>query len=154
MRTIRQVDADTGEVLDAGMLVYVPQRARLKGGWFMASQEGLAKLAKHDLSHRELRVLLLLMSKLDFENFIHVSQAEVAKELSLDAGNVSKCVKRLIEVGIIIKGPKVGRASTYRLSPDFGWKGRVRNLEQYRKDQLRVVQGSKGSVAQDPSTAE
>ena len=126
MRTVRQVDVETGEVLSAGMLVYVPQRAKLKGGWFMASQEGLAVLAKHDLSIREMRVLLYLMSKLDFENFIYVPQADVAKELQLDKGNVSKCVKKLIELGIIIKGPKVGRAATFRLSPDFGWKGRVK----------------------------
>ena len=146
MRTIRQVDADTGEVLDAGMLVFVPQRAKLKGGWFMASQEGLATLAKHDLSSREWRVLAYMMSKLDFENFIHVAQADIVDALALDKGNVSKCVKRLIELGIIIKGPKVGRASTFRLSPDFGWKGRIKNLNQYRREQMRLVQGGGGKV--------
>jgi hypothetical protein len=43
----------------------------------------------------------------------------------------------------ILDGPKVGRMKTYRLSPDLGWKGRVASMEQYRRDQLRVIDGGK-----------
>lgn len=143
---LRQVDVATGEVLDDGVLVYVPHKPRLKGGWFMAMQKGLELLAKQGLSQREFRVLLLLMSRLDFENFIHVSQAFVGKNLQMDRAHVSRAVRRLVELGILIQGPRVGRSGTYRLAPEFGWKGRLRNLDDYRRrGNLEVINGRKGA---------
>ena len=35
---------------------------------------------------------------------------------------------------IILRGPKVGRSYAFRLNPYFGWKGKVKNLDQYRKE--------------------
>lgn len=142
MHRIRQVNADTGEVL-GGMLVYIPPRCRISHGWFMAFQEGLEHLAKAgNLTAREFRVLCLLMARLDFENFIHLSQADVARELGLRASHVSAAFRRLVEEGCLIVGPKVGRSATYRLAPELGWKGRVRNLEEARKRGLHVVLGT------------
>ncbi len=32
-----------------------------------------------------------------------------------------------------MRGPKVGRSYAFMLNPNFGWKGKVKNLEDYRK---------------------
>lgn len=91
----------------------------------MAMQEGFTYLAKLNLTQEQTRVLHFLFSKLDFENWLRISQVEIAKELEMKRPNVSKAIKQLYEVGIIHKGPKVGTSWTYRLDPYFGWKGKA-----------------------------
>ena len=57
--------------------------------WFIMAQDALVSLAKdNDLTGRSLRVLLYLMGRLDFENFIQVPQVEIAEELNLDRKSV------------------------------------------------------------------
>lgn len=145
-RYLRQVDAVTGEVLDGGTLVYCPPRAKIREGWFMGFQDGFLSLAALQLTGREWRVLAYLLGKLDFENYLHVSQADIARQLVIAPPDVSKAVRRLVEAGVLIRGPKVGRAGTLRLAPEFGWKGRVRSLHVARGKALSVVQGGKGSA--------
>lgn len=146
-RFLHQVDAVTGEVLEGGTLVYCPPRARIKEGWFMAFQDGFRALAGLDLTGREWKVFAILLAQLDFENYIHLAQVDVARELGLAPSHVSAVVKRLVELGLLIRGPKVGRAATYRLAPEFGWKGRVRTLQEARGKALRLVQGGKSGSA-------
>jgi len=60
------------------------------------------------------RVLRYFFGKLDSENFIHLPQTEIAEALGLQKSHVSRAVKLLCDKRIIIKGPKTGRAITYR----------------------------------------
>jgi len=129
------VDFETGEVQYA----LVPIRQKHLGGFFMAMQEGFTYLAKLNLPQEQMRVLMLMMGKLDFENWIRISQADLAKELGMKRPNVSKAIKMLVEKGIIHKGPKVGTSWTYRLDPNFGWKGRAKN----KKAAERAIQKAK-----------
>jgi DNA-binding transcriptional ArsR family regulator len=143
-RTVRQIDTETGEVLDDGTLVYVPHRARIKEAWMMTFQDGMLALAKdRDLNGETWRVFACLVAKLDFENFIHIGQVDICNELEMKAPNVSRAIARLRTKGILIEGPTVGRSRTYRLSPAIAWKGRVTNLERARKRHLEVVRGEK-----------
>ena len=61
--------------------------------------------------------------------------------------HVSRAMKLLTSKQIVLEGPKVGRSKCYRLNPHYGWKGKVKNLEEYRKDEMRkgleLVQGGK-----------
>lgn len=74
-----------------------------------------------------------LMARLDFENYIQVSQAEIAEELEMQRSNVSRAVKRLVDLGFIRLGPKVGKSSTFQLHPDLCWKGRSKHHFQARE---------------------
>ena len=38
-----------------------------------------------------------------------------------------RSIKRLIALGVILEGPKIGISRSYRLNPEFGWKGSARN---------------------------
>ena len=75
------------------------------------------------------RVFMYLNGRLDFENFINVPQKQIADTLKMNKQNVSRTVKLLETKGLIIRGPKVVKTSTFRLNPHYGWKGKVRNLK-------------------------
>ena len=135
-KKIASFDQDTGEILK-GVIVYCGVKQNpYSTGWMMNSQEALELLASdRDLTKESLRVLMFLMSRLDFENWIHITQKEIAEVLGLKKQNISKAISLLEEKGIILRGPKLGRSSAFRLNPYFGWKGKVKNLDEYRKKQ-------------------
>ena len=134
-KNITQVDSDTGEVIE-GSLVWVPKkRVSPYERHFTMNQEGLLFLAK-ELNGEQFRVLMVILSELDYENFIHIVQADLTKKIDMDKGSFSKNLKKLVNIHLIIEGPKVGRSKTYRLNPEFGWKGSVRNHKQALKDRM------------------
>ncbi len=134
IKNISQYDNTTGELLD-GVLVYCGVKSNpYGGGWIMNSQEALIEIAKDkDLQGRTLRVFLYLCGILDFHNLIQIPQIEICKELDLKRSHVSLAIKILVNKNIILQGPKLGRSFAYRLNPDYGWKGKVKNLNEYRK---------------------
>jgi DNA-binding MarR family transcriptional regulator len=154
-RRVQQVDVETGEVLEGGTLVLLPQRPRIREGWFMTFQQGLRVLAADkSLTATQLRVLLYAMAQLDFENYIHLSQAQIARDLGIQPPNVSAAVAALVKKRVLAKGPKVGRVTTLRLSPDVGWKGHYKNLMAERKRSLKLVEGGKDPVRQADAEAQ
>ena len=66
--------------------------------------------------------------------------------------NVSRAIKLLEQKEIIIRGPKVGRSHAFMLNPEFGWKGKVKNLEDYRRkkedNNVRDIKDSKENISQ------
>lgn len=134
---LRVVDPDTGEI-GGGVLVYVAHRAKIKEAWFMGFQAGFMQLAKDEaLAGQPLRVLLALLAKLDFENFIALSQSELASDLGMGKNRVCEAIRRLRERGVVLDGPKVGASRTYRLNPGYAWRGTVKNLDTARRRHLR-----------------
>ena len=89
------------------------------------SQAQLKVFIEHrkDLGLEGFSVLMALLQKLDFQNLILVSQAELGRELGMHRQHVNAAIKKLAAMGAILEGPKVGQSRTYRLDPTFGWKG-------------------------------
>lgn len=117
-----------------GTYVFFPSKLKIKG-WFMCFQEGFKELAKD----RELRgaprsVLDYLMSILDYENDLKITQAIIAKELNIGTNRVSEAIKVLLDKKIILKGPKLGCSWSYRLNHKYGWKGKVKNLDKRKRE--------------------
>lgn len=140
-RRVGGVDLDTGELLE-GVPVWVGRKVRSPYGsrFYMSSQDALEAIAKDpDMTGQAFRVFLYLCSRLDFENFIQVPQVEIAAELSLGKNRVSEAVALLESKGVLLRGPKVGRASVFRLNPNYGWKGKVSNLVEARARHLKAV---------------
>ena len=136
VRQLSSLDRETGEILD-GVVVYCAVKHNpYASGWVMNSQEALELLATDkDLKGEAYKVLLLLLSRLDFENWIQISQQEIADLLDMRKQNVSRAILLLESKGILLRGPKVGRSYAFRLNPYFGWKGKVKNLEDYRRQE-------------------
>jgi len=122
-------DTETGEMLDKGRLIYVPPKMRIKG-FFMANQMGFEKLAKSGLTCEGFRVLMFMLSRMDYENAISISQKEIGEALGMHKQNVSRAVKALRTAGVF----DVEAAHVVYLATDLGWKGKVRNLHQREKE--------------------
>ena len=117
------VDAQTGELFD---LVAVPRddrRAQTSGGWFMAMQDALSRAAEMEWPEGDYKVLVALLGRLDWDNFIHLNVSDLADNLHRSRESVSRSISRLVNAGALHRGPRVGRAYTYRLDPRLGWKG-------------------------------
>ncbi|HGJ5865921.1 MAG TPA: MarR family transcriptional regulator [Arsenophonus nasoniae] len=144
MKHLSQIDMDSGEVLE-GSLVFVPKkRISPFSRHFSMNQDGLLFLA-NELNGEQFRVLMVVLSELDYENYIHVVQSELAKKIHMDKGSFSKNIKKLIAIDLIQEGPKIGRSKTYRLNPQFGWKGTVTNHKKALKHGLTVIDGGKAT---------
>ena len=60
---------------------------------------------------------------LTMKTLIQVNQAEVSEQVGMNRHNVNRSIKKLIELGVILEGVKIGISRSYRLNPNFGWKG-------------------------------
>lgn len=148
-------DIKTGEVQD-GALVWVPRRQISGFGrdWFQMAQDTLKKVnaERRALGLEGIVVFNALMARLDFENYIQVSQADIASEVDMKRPNVNRAIKRLEELGFIRQGPKVGRSFTYQLHPELAWKGKGKAhfhaREAARAAGWKIIEG--GAVSPDP----
>lgn len=95
-----------------------------------------AKMEK-PLTQTEYRVRDYLMGTIGIGNFVYVNQAEVGRELRLTPANVCNAIKRLIALGILIKGPKSGRSNTYMVSPAFCFAGGLGNGIKARHETIK-----------------
>lgn len=131
MRKHQVVDTESGEIIPSILL----HRPKWKGEKFlMIFQDAFAYIAKDKTLTLETKnVLLYLLSRLDFENFVLVPHVEIAQELGMKRPNVSRAVKVLVEKNIIVEGPKVNRSRGFRLNHRFGWKGTLSNLRLLRQ---------------------
>ena len=140
IRRLGTIDLDTGEVLTEGIPIWIGRKPRINNGWFMAFQDAFEILSKdRELTGEANRVLLYLFSRLDFDNFIQVQQSDIAQALDLKKQNVNRCIRILSKKEIILKGPKIGRSSSFRLNPNFGWKGKVSSLREAQREHLKLV---------------
>ena len=94
-----------------------------------------------------------MLARLDYENLIQVNQAEVSEQVGMNRHNVNRSIKKLIELGVILEGVKIGISRSYRLNPNFGWKGSAKgHREVSLHEHLKVIkdkgaQGAWGSFS-------
>ncbi len=163
-RRLGQFDQITGEILEDGFVAYVAPKRRngfSQQGWLAMGQNAALMFAQRrdELGKEGFAVLMGALAKLDFENLLLLNQAELARELGMQRQNVQKGLKRLIAMGAILEGPRIGVSRAYRLNPEFGWKGSARghvkaldSLRQQRMKDARitgVIQG--GGQAAEPA---
>lgn len=138
-KRIDQIDTDTGEVIGGFVAVIQPKRRNSFDGWFAMNQNALRELRSAGLHGRDYEVLFALLEVLDFENLIQVSQADIAKELKMKPPHLSRSIKSLIDLGVLLEGPKIGRSKSYRLNPGFGWKGSATNHNKAVRERMRAA---------------
>ncbi len=138
-----------GELQAQPVFLCAPNKKRLAtelGGWVICWQEQLMTLAKvKELTKTDLRVLMVLQSSLDFDNWVRLSHADIGRELDVARPNVSVAMKRLLVMNVLLVGPSTRGVNTYRLNPNFSWKGTMRNAVKERRaaPKLTLVQGGK-----------
>jgi len=127
-KNLVQVDAETGEVQD-GFALFVATKRGLKDRHNMMTNSGLLMLAiDADLKLEDLKVLLVYLASMEFENVIDIPQTDIAEVLGMKKQNVYRATKKLVDKNILIEHSKCGRSKTYRLNTAYGWKGKVTSL--------------------------
>jgi predicted transcriptional regulator len=134
-KVVGYIDERTGR--ECGFpVIFGRKRNPYGNGWIMNSQEALDIIAEDkDIRGFDLRVFLKVCARVDFENWVHLPIKELGEELRIDKSQISRSIKVLVNKGVLLKSEKIGRSYAYRLNPDFGWKGKVHHLEEYRQQQ-------------------
>ena len=155
MRRVGSVDLETGEMLEGAVLgMFFPKRQNgFREGWVAMAQGALVTLANAGLGEQAMRVLLAVLGRLDFENYLLVSQSELAQTLGMDKGDVSNSIRKLEAAGVLVRGPKAGRSSTFRLNPQYGWKGSASNHQKALRARMEKA-GLSVVPPRDPNTVD
>jgi len=148
----QQLDTETGEIIDGYNAVIMPKRRNGFGKrWLAVNQDPLKIFATSGLKGDDFRVLFLMLYELDFENYVVTPQVDIAETLGLRPQHVSRAIKKLKDMNALLEGPKIGHSRSYKLNPEFGWKGSATNhnraLEQRRKVAgLKLINGGMGAT--------
>lgn len=89
----------------------------------------MLKRAAKELNPEQLRLFLLLLSICDFENWIEVTQSDMAKELETQISHISRAMRGLKEKQFV-QVIKKGKSNYYRINPLVAWKG---SFESHKK---------------------
>ena len=138
---MQQIDHQTGEVVEGFVAYVVPKRKNSfrKDGWQWL-KEAMMMLAQSNLTGNDMKVMWAMLARLDYENLIQVNQAEVAEQVGMNRQTMLIVQsKKLIELGVVLEGVKIGISRSYRLNPNFGWKGSAKGHRQALHEHLKVV---------------
>lgn len=122
-----------------------PKERKYNARWLLLWQDGSdigvsmveqATLEK-PLTQTEYRVRDYLMGTIGLGNYVYVNQAEVARKLRVRRASVCDAIKRLIELEILIQGPKSGRSNTYMVNPAFCFSGGLGHGIRKRKEAIQ-----------------
>jgi predicted transcriptional regulator len=145
------------DVVDLCGIDFAYDTIEILDGALMLSQEKLSEIASNgELTAQGYRVLFSIIAQTDFDNCIRVKQVQIAKELGMNAQNVSKAFKQLVELNIIEK-INHDNINGYRLNYEMGWKGKASNLKTHMKDKRReetnkIVQMAKHAKKAEKAT--
>ena len=139
-RHMQQIDQQTGEVVEGFVAYVVPKRKNgFQKGWMAMAQEAMMMLAQSNLTGNDMKVMWAMLARLDYENLIQVNQAEVAEQVGMNRHHVNRSIKKLIKLGVVLEGVKIGISRSYRLNPNFGWKGSAKG---HRERAARAFENS------------
>jgi len=87
--------------------------------------QAILKKAVKELSNDELKVFNYMLGIMDFENWIHIPQKDLARDIGFDLRRLQRALKGLKEKRYI-EVYKKGRSNYYRINPEIAWKGQER----------------------------
>ena len=128
-RHMQQIDHQTGEVVEGFVAYVVPKRKNgFQKGWMAMAQEAMMMLAQKQFNRQRHEGYVAMLARLDYENLIQVNQAEVSEQVGMNRHNVNRSIKKLIELGVILEGVKIGISRSYRLNPNSGGKAQPKAI--------------------------
>jgi predicted transcriptional regulator len=72
-----------------------------------------------DLDGVDVRVYLYMSARLNFKEPVHVPQIEMATMLGRRQTHISRALRNLVAVGVLMPGQNGTRASEWMLNPDY-----------------------------------
>jgi hypothetical protein len=139
-KIVGHIDSN-GEIHEGAALALIfPKRKNGFGeGWIAMAQPALMALATGNLGEEAYRVFFAVISMLDFENWIQLNQSELSERLNLKRQNFNRAIQKLEGEKILLRGPKFGRSLTFRLNPNYGWKGSAKKHNEALKQKMNQL---------------
>lgn len=83
------------------------------------------------------KVLLYMISLMEYSNHIGCDQTTLAEELELSLRSVNGAVKELKDMAVIMqyKDPQCRKRNVYIVNPHSAWKGHIRKRVKFLKEQ-------------------
>lgn len=106
------------------LILFAHKRSRLSGGFSLLFDDGNMILSQLDLTKHEYRIILFLLSIMEFKNYVYVTQIFIAESLRIKQPDVSKSLKSLEAYGLIFR-EKTNRGKAIRVSAVIGWRGQA-----------------------------
>ena len=107
------------------MGILVPKQ-KLKSNHIRTFQEGLLEITRDkDLCGDDIRVLLGVLSQMEYENRFTTTLTKLGEEIGLDRSTVSKSTKKLVKKGYLTKEGNQGQVNHYMVDPRIAFKSRV-----------------------------
>ena len=108
-RHMQQIDHQTGEVVEGfcGLCCSKAQKRiseRMDGNGSRSNDDACSK----QFNRQRHEGYVAMLARLDYENLIQVNQAEVSEQVGMNRHNVNRSIKKLIEIGVILEGVKIG----------------------------------------------
>lgn len=111
--------------------------AYIRESFIFAFREGLEALATdRRCGGQDYKVLLYLLAHLEWGNQIRCVQKDMALALNISKQATWRSLQRLVEHGILLRGPKHGHQSTFQLNDAIGYYG---PLSRQRKERQQVI---------------
>ena len=128
------VNPETGEVADG----FSPSAVRKypKGVEFMTMfRDGWEYLSTLSLAPSTSKVLFKLLARLDYENWLSISQETLAEEIGMKQPNVARAIRDLVQTEIleVSKDDTDKRRNSYRLNANLGWRGDARQWARHQQ---------------------
>ena len=133
------------------------KKNKIGGNWMATFLDGLRWMAHQNLTGEQWKVFATICSMIDFDNYIRVNQTALAKELNTDKGNISRSIKKLMDLDIIAEGPRAGLYKTYMLNPNIGIKGKHKQdkiIDYAEKKRAREQEKENKSAKSDETSDE
>lgn len=118
------INPATGEMADGFFTIRGAKYP--KGVEFMTMfRDGWEYLATLRLAPATSAVLFKLLARLDYENWLSISQETLAEEIGMKRPHVTRAVTELVAASIleVSKDGTDKRRNAYRLNSNLGWKG-------------------------------
>ena len=114
--------------------VLVPARVKVSD-WLMVFHKAAETLAKDkEIGLQAHRILWYVLSHVEYENRLLVTQADVREALKMKQADVSRAFKLLVKKEILIEVDKIGTCKIYCLNPYSFWKGAASKLKKGLQD--------------------
>lgn len=114
------------------LLLWQPDDTQRGGGISMYEQAVDGKLTLTDYRVRD-----YMLCMCGIGNFVHFNQSAASRELGIAQPNISASIKRLIDMGIVLEGPKAGKFRTYQINPALAFAGGLRAGVRAQRDIVR-----------------
>lgn len=94
----------------------------------LISKPAMGWLAQQKLTRADYNVFFAMCGLIDTDNNVTVGQTRIAANLKMQQSSVSRSIKKLTELDIIVVSRRVGRSSVYMVNPNVCFRGG--NLQQ------------------------